>query len=133
MGKWMKNVFLLPASLVVLVSCDVASTSEAESVSRSETPEAQSSPSPQVAEVDGLSFRVVPSDDRSMALVGIPSQRGSYTGSDVEAAAEQITGCAAIIVSGEWVFLGDLKNFELSNLRPNVRRPIAGWQVELSC
>ena len=133
MGKWMKTFFWLLASLVVLVSCDVASTSEVVGVSPSETPAAQSKTSPQIAEVDGLSFRVAPSEDRSTALVGIPSQRGSYTGSDVEAAAEQITGCAATIVPGEWVFLGDLKNFELSNLRPNVRRPFAGWQVELSC
>lgn len=129
----MKNALLLSASLVVLASCDVAPTSEVEGFTPSETPASQSNPAPQVAEIDGLSFMVATSDDRSAALVGIPRQRGSYTGSDVESAAEQITGCDATIVPGEWFFLGDLKNFELSNLRPNVRHPFTGWQVELSC
>lgn len=128
----MKNLLLLSISLVALVSCDVAPSSEAARVAPSDSPAASRS-SPQVTEVDGLSFRVAVADDRRTALVGTPDQRGSYTGSDVETAAEQVTACAATIVPGDWIILGDLGNFELSNLRPNVRRPFPGWEVELSC
>ena len=129
----MKRLFLIALPLFALASCDDTITSKTSSAApRADVPAARQT-SPKVAEVDGLSFRVFVKGEGQSALVGIPSQKGRYTGSDVERAAQQITGCAANIVPGEWAFLGDLKPFELSNLRPNVRRPFPAWQVELNC
>ena len=129
----MKRLFLVALPLLLLASCDDTAAPENTSAARVAEAATTSRATPQISDVDGLSFRVLVEGDGKSALVGIPSQSGSFTGSDVERAAQQVTGCSANIVPGEWAFLGDLKPFELSNLRPNVRRPFPAWQVELSC
>ena len=129
----MTRLFVFLFSLSVLASCDDAVAPEATSAAPTADAPVANQNSPQVSEVKGLSFRVLVASDGQSALVGIPSQKGRFNGSDVEKAAQQVTGCSASIVPGEWAFLGDLKSFELSNLRANVRRPFPAWQVSLSC
>lgn len=125
----MKTTALLIGALVGLSACgsDTPTSSE-----KAEAPE-KSASSIQTVNVDDLSYRVLVTKGGETALVGKPQQRGSFQGRDVEAAAQMATGCAASIVPGEWAFLGDLKSFELSNLRPNVRRPFPAWEVTLRC
>ncbi len=129
----MKRLFLVALPLLLLASCDDTAAPENTSAAPVAEAATTSRTTPQISDVDGLSFRVLVEGDGKSALVGTPSQRESFTGSDVERAAQQVTDCSANIVPGEWAFLGDLKPFELSNLRPNVRRPFPAWQVELSC
>lgn len=129
----MRNFFLVSVSLLALMSCDAAPSTEPDSATTPTAPSSLSKPSAQITEVDGVSFRVLESGDRRSAFVGNFSNQDSYTGSDVEVAAQQVTGCSATIVPGEWAFLGDLKSFELNNLRRNVTRPFPAWQVLLNC
>ncbi|MBV2358936.1 hypothetical protein KUH32_04045 [Thalassococcus sp. CAU 1522] len=130
---------LLVLTIGVLASCDAAPTQTAVRQSTdtaspaSETQGTVSPAKPGIVAVKGLSYRVEASADRTTALVGLPEPRRKFQGRDVEAAAAAATGCAARILPGEWAFLGDLTTFELSNLRPDVRRPFPGWRVSLAC
>ncbi|MEM9319954.1 MAG: hypothetical protein AAGA70_13265 [Pseudomonadota bacterium] len=57
-----------------------------------------------------MPFRVAISEDRQSAIVGAEDARMSYTGRDVELAAEEATGCSATIFAGEWSFLATLRS-----------------------
>lgn len=118
---------------LVLASCGEIPTPDTDTAPPADASAPPAEASAQVAVIDGLSFRVTPQADRTSALVGTPDRPGSYTGGDIEAAAARVTGCAATLDPGEWAFLGDLTNFDLSSLRPNVRVPFPAWQVALSC
>ena len=83
--------------------------------------------------VNSLRFPVDISVDRKLAFVGIPRTPGKYTGADIEAAAVKASGCSATIVPEDWAILGDLRTFNLHNLRPTVTHPTRAWKVALTC
>lgn len=119
---------LLPlVSTMFLVACD-APSSPSQAI---QAPRA--SAAPQTSQVGGTTFRVLRDAGSATALVGATSGSPSFTGNDVIAAASNVTGCTADIIAGEWAFLGDLKPFQLGNLRAPVRRPFPAWQVALTC
>jgi hypothetical protein len=135
----MKHLIALGAALVALSACNLANPPDATPAAATgdtETAEAAAAAAPtgsSTVQVSGMSFPVDVSADRSFAIVGTPSSSGSYTGGDVEAAAQSASGCSGAIVAGDWAMLGDLSSFDLSNLRPNETDPFPGWRVTLSC
>ncbi len=130
----MKSSIVAPVVLLALAACEPADVSVQEAPPAAAVEAvAQSASTPGVAKVDGMSFRVEVAADRRSAVVGLPTPSNKFQGSDVESAAAQVSGCGAQIAPGEWAFLGDLTRFELSNLRPEIRRPFPGWAVTLDC
>ena len=115
---------------LLLVGCVAETSPPAQRSAQAEIVASQTTDS---ATIGQHSFRVTITEDRRQAFVAVPSTRGTFTGADIEAAAAEVSGCAATIHGGEWAFLGDLQSFDLSNLRPEFRTPVPAWRVDLTC
>ena len=128
----MKPFILLASVAAITLAACGPELKEDQGAERTLNTRATADASPKTVEIGGVQIRVLDVRERGFALAGATSS-GGYTGSSLEQAAAQVTGCQGEIEPGDWVFLGDLGNFQLSNLQPPNTQPFPSWKIALSC